>query len=95
VGAGTELVQVLRRYARGDLGAVAAEAIVRTVQELDLEVVPTVDLLPRVWGLRERLTCYDAAYLAVGELRGIPLLTRDAALLTYADRARCPVIVVG
>jgi predicted nucleic acid-binding protein len=90
-----EVVQVLRRYAGGDLGDIAAAAIVRTVRELDLEVVPTVDLLPRVWELRGGLTCYDAAYLAAGELRRVPLLTRDAALLAYADRAHCPVIAVG
>jgi predicted nucleic acid-binding protein len=59
-----EVVQVLRRYARGDSGDVAAAAIVHTVRELDLEVVPTVDILPRVWELGGGLTCYDAAYLA-------------------------------
>ena len=48
-----------------------------------------------VWELRGGLTCYDAAYLAAGELRRVPVLTRDAALLAHADRAHCPVIAVG
>jgi predicted nucleic acid-binding protein len=90
-----EIAQVLRRYARTDLGNVRATAIVRTLRALALDIVPTVDLLSRIWELRDGLTCYDAAYLAAGEHRRAPLLTRDAALLAYADRARCPVIAVG
>jgi predicted nucleic acid-binding protein len=68
---------------------------VRTLRELALDVVPTVDLLPRIWEPPDVLTCYDAAYLAAAEHRRAPLLTRDAALLAFADRARCPVIAVG
>ena len=90
-----EVAQVLRRYARDDLSEVTAAAVLRTLRELEIDIVPTVDLLPRVWELRGGLTCYDAAYLAAGELRAVPLLTRDSALLAHADRARCPVIAVG
>jgi predicted nucleic acid-binding protein len=89
-----EIAQVLRRHARTDLGDAQAAALVRTLRELDLDVVPTTDLLPRIWELRGGLTCYDAAYLAAGELRHAPVLTRDAALLAHAERASCPVVAV-
>ena len=87
-----EVAQVLRRYARDDLGETAATAILRTRAELELD--PTSALLPRVWDLRHGLTCYDAVYLAAAELRRIPLLTGDAALLAHADRARCRVVAI-
>jgi predicted nucleic acid-binding protein len=36
--------------------------------------------LLRIWELRHNVTAYDAAYIALAEALGIPLLTRDAAL---------------
>jgi len=81
-------------FARRDIDQVVAAKIIHTLSALDLVVVPTVDLLPRVWELRGSLSCYDAAYLAAAELHEVPLLTRDAALLAHADQARCPVVTV-
>jgi predicted nucleic acid-binding protein len=89
-----EVANVIRRFARRDIDQVVAAKIIHTVSALDLVVVPTVDLLPRVWELRGSLSCYDAAYLAAAELHEVPLLTRDAALLAHADQARCPVVTV-
>lgn len=48
----------------------------------DLPSLPIIrhwhtDLLPRIWALRDNLTAYDAAYVALAELLGIPLLTLD------------------
>jgi predicted nucleic acid-binding protein len=37
-------------------------------------------LLPRGWSLRENLTAYDATYVALAEILGLPLLTTDARL---------------
>ena len=34
-------------------------------------------LMQRVWDLRHNLTAYDAAYVALAELTGTPLLTLD------------------
>ena len=37
-------------------------------------------LLPRMWDLRNNLTAYDAAYVALAEALDTPLLTRDRRL---------------
>ena len=37
-------------------------------------------LIVRVWQLRQNLTAYDAAYVALAEALAVPLLTRDAPL---------------
>lgn len=37
-------------------------------------------LVRRIWDLRDNLTPYDAAYVALAELLDVPLLTRDAKL---------------
>lgn len=41
---------------------------------------PHAPLLGRIWALRENVTAYDAAYVALAEALGVPLVTRDARL---------------
>lgn len=43
-------------------------------------------LLPTIWRLRADLSAYDAAYVALGEQTGCPLMTADARLARAADR---------
>ena len=49
---------------------------------LNLRIVryPLFILLQRVWQLRQNLTAYDAAYVALAERLRAPLLTRDAGI---------------
>jgi predicted nucleic acid-binding protein len=42
--------------------------------------VPHAPLLPRIWALRHNLTPFDAAYVALAEALGAPLLTADRRL---------------
>jgi predicted nucleic acid-binding protein len=48
----------------------------------DLTIVryPHVSLADRMWELRHNLTAYDAAFLALAEALGAPLVTCDARL---------------
>ena len=39
-----------------------------------------MELLWRIWSLRNALTAYDAAYVALAEALDAPLLTRDRRL---------------
>ena len=54
---------------------------------------PSLPLLPRVWELRDNLSAYDAAYVALAEYLGCGLLTADARL-SRAAAVRCPVTIV-
>lgn len=76
-----EVASALRRLvAVGELSdARAADA---RVDFADLTIVryPHLPLLDRVWELRECLTAYDAAYVALAEILDAPLVTCDARL---------------
>jgi len=89
-----EVLSALRGLVRGRKfdHAAAADLIV------DLMVLP-VDrwhmspLLPRMWELRENLTPYDAAYVALAELTGAVLVTGDERIAA-APGARCDIQVI-
>lgn len=89
-----EVLSALRGLVRGGkfAGAAAAELVA------DLMVLP-VDrwhmspLLPRMWELREKLTPYDAAYVALAELTGAVLVTGDERI-TASPGARCDIQVI-
>ncbi|MGB5730269.1 MAG: type II toxin-antitoxin system VapC family toxin [Acidimicrobiia bacterium] len=50
-------------------------------------------LLPRIWELRHNLTAYDAAYVALAEATGAPLVTADRKLASTPGH-RAEVIAV-
>lgn len=51
------------------------------------------ELLPRIWTLREELTVYDAAYVALAEALHADLWTRDRRL-ARARAARCRIALL-
>lgn len=76
-----EIASGLRRYAKnGELSRVTAERCLLDFQGLRIERHSHVGLLPRIWELRQNLTAYDAAYVALAELLDCPLLTTDGKL---------------
>jgi len=63
-----ELTEQRARQARGDLAGVR------------LTRYPHGHLLDRAWALRENVTAYDAMFVVLAELLGVPLVTVDARL---------------
>ncbi len=76
-----EVAQVLRRLvrARAVEQTRALEALV-DLTELAIERHSHEPLLRRMWAMRETLTAYDAAYIALAEALDAPLLTCDGKL---------------
>lgn len=88
-----EAASALRGLLRG--GKITKSLADRAMAQLPafpLERVPQQRFLPRVWELRENLTPYDAAYVALAEQLGAPLVTADAKL-QRASGVRCAVEV--
>jgi predicted nucleic acid-binding protein len=56
-------------------------------RRLRLVRYPHEPLLPHVWALRDRLTAYDAAYVALARAMGASLLTLDRRLAEEAGRS--------
>lgn len=76
-----EVAQVLRRFVRSrELSAQRGAEALLDLLDLPLTRYPHEPLMGRVWELRENVTAYDAAYLALAEALAAPLVTRDARL---------------
>ena len=75
------MAHALRRYCRtGETSPWRGQAALEVLADLPLTRHRHTPFLPRIWELRENLTAYDAAYVALAEALGAPLVTRDAAL---------------
>jgi predicted nucleic acid-binding protein len=86
-----ELASVLRRaQASGDIDERRAVLALTDLAALPLDRAPHLPLLARVWELRENVTAYDAAYVALAEVLRATLVTADARL-SRAPGIRCPV----
>lgn len=61
----------------------AEEALI-DFHDFTIERYSAAVLLPRMWQLRNNVTAYDAAYVALAEFLAVPLLTRDRRLAMAA-----------
>ncbi|MCP9488547.1 MAG: type II toxin-antitoxin system VapC family toxin [Solirubrobacteraceae bacterium MAG38_C4-C5] len=84
-----EVASALRAVvARGDLDGRRARRALADLATMELERHSHLALLPRIWELRDNVTPYDAAYVALAETLGVPLVTGDARL-AGAPGPRC------
>lgn len=89
-----EIVHALRRFVRiGNMSPDRAEEALVDLYDLRLDRYPHTELVSRIWELRDSLTAYDAAYVALAEALDATLVTRDARLArTRGHRAAIELI---
>lgn len=76
--------------ARGDVDNRRAQFAVDDLVALDIGRVGHAALIARVWELRENVTPYDAAYVALAEALTVVLVTADSTL-ARAPGPRCTI----
>ncbi|MEJ5914391.1 type II toxin-antitoxin system VapC family toxin [Pseudokineococcus sp. 1T1Z-3] len=80
-----ETASVLReRWLRGHLDDARLETAVSHLEQLQLQRVPALRLVPRALDPRRNLTAYDGCYVALAEALGCRLVTADARLASAA-----------
>jgi len=82
-----EVTQVLRRYAlAGTLDPRRGLEALDDLTDFPLTRYPHDLFLSRIWELRNNVTAYDAAYLALAEALAAPFWTRDVKLASVAGQ---------
>ena len=89
-----ETAQVLRRLVQlKQITASRAREALDDHLELFIERAPHREMLQRIWELRDSLTAYDAAYIALAEAIDAPLITCDTKLAhAHGHRAKIELI---
>lgn len=83
-----EFTQVLRRLVRErTLIPTRAEEAMEDLMALRITRYAPVLLLSRIWQLRNNMTVYDAAYVALAEELKAPLITRDQKIAAAPGHA--------
>jgi predicted nucleic acid-binding protein len=83
-----EFAQVLRRLVRErTLTSRRAEEAMEDLMALRVTRYAPVLLLSRIWRLRNNMTAYDAAYVALAEELKAPLITRDQKIAAAPGHA--------
>lgn len=88
-----EVAHVLRRLCMNDVVDKQTARRALLGGALRGQVFEFADLADRIWQLRDNLTAYDAAYVALAELIDAPLLTLDTRLAA-APGTRCRFVEV-
>ncbi len=82
-----EVAQFLWRLVReGSVSAPRADQAIQDLLDLRVTRYPHFVFLPHIWRLRDNLSAYDAAYVALTERLGATLITRDARLASASAR---------
>jgi predicted nucleic acid-binding protein len=78
-----EMLHALRRLvATGKLTAERAEYVREDFAALRIRRYAHHPFANRIWALRDNLTAYDAAFVALAEALAVPIVTCDARLAT-------------
>lgn len=86
-----EVLSVWRRHvAAGLLTPGRAGLAIADLRAIPIRRASHRPLMDRCWELRQTVTAYDAAYIALAEALAVPLLTADARL-SRAPGLRCQV----
>lgn len=89
-----EVVSAWRRlYSGGSLDERRVSLAMTDLRQLRIERVPHGQLIERCWELRDNLTIYDAAYVALAETLDVTLVTADRRL-ARAPGIRCQLEVL-
>ena len=90
-----EVTSVIRGLARsGALDERRAGFALADLLDLPLQRAPHAPLIARCWELRENLSIYDAAYVALAEALDVPLVTADTRV-AKAPGVQCEIDVVS
>ena len=78
-----EVLQVLRRLSlSGTIEVAQAKAALERFQQMPVSTYPHRPLASRIWALRQNVTSYDAAYIALAEQLDATLWTHDRKMLS-------------
>jgi predicted nucleic acid-binding protein len=89
-----EVVQVLRRYSlSGEMPTARGQEAIIDLLNLPIARYPHDIFVDRIWELRNTMTAYDAAFVALAESLPAPLLTCDAKLAA-ASGHRAEIILI-
>ena len=90
-----EMLHALRRQTLlGTLSSRRSAEAIEDLKNLAFVRYPHATLVDRIWSLKDNLTAYDAAYVALAEALDAPLVTMDARL-AQAPGIRAAVEVYG
>lgn len=87
-----EVINVVRHFVlAGELSANAGRRVTRELAGFRLRRYPHVQLIERVWQLRNTIRTSDATFVALAEALGVPLITTDRTL-ARSHGPRTPVV---
>ena len=90
-----EVINALRHHAlRHGISERRGLELLEDLTTLSISRYAHTAMLPRIWELRDNVSAYDAAYIALAETLEAPLVTRDARL-ARAPGIRAEVEVYG